>query len=63
MTSGYRPWSKFNAHSWSILNARRHVITLEANKAVVIEAIMLATEDGANAMSEVLKRFKLTEAP
>ena len=24
MTGGYRPWSKFNAHSWSILNARRH---------------------------------------
>jgi len=25
MTGGYRPWSKFNAHSWSLLNARRHV--------------------------------------
>ena len=24
MTGGYRPWSKFNAHSWSLLNARRH---------------------------------------
>jgi len=23
MTGGYRPWSKFNAHSWSLLNARR----------------------------------------
>ena len=37
------------------------VITFETNKAVVIEATMLATEDGATAMSEVLKRFKLTE--
>jgi len=24
MTSGYRPWSKFNAHQWSNLNARGH---------------------------------------
>jgi hypothetical protein len=23
MTGGYRPWSKFNAHSWSLLNARQ----------------------------------------
>ncbi len=23
MTGGYRPWSKFNAHSWSLLNAHR----------------------------------------
>ena len=37
------------------------VITFETNKAVVIEATMLATEDGATAMSEVFKRFKLTE--
>ena len=27
MTGGYRPWSKFNAHSWSLLNARRHAAT------------------------------------
>jgi len=27
MTGGYRPWSKFNAHSWSLLNARRQVTT------------------------------------
>ena len=26
MTGGYRPWSKFNAHSWSNLNARRHPV-------------------------------------
>jgi hypothetical protein len=23
MTGGFSPWSKFNAHSWSVLNARR----------------------------------------
>ena len=32
MTSGYRPWSKFNAHSWSILNARRQGFTFRKNK-------------------------------
>ena len=26
MTGSYRPWSKFNAHSWSNLNARRHPV-------------------------------------
>ena len=30
MTGGYRPWSKFNAHSWSILNARRHIDSLRS---------------------------------
>jgi hypothetical protein len=25
MTAGYHPWSKFNAHRWSVLNARRHI--------------------------------------
>ncbi len=24
MSGGYHPWSKFNAHRWSNLNARRH---------------------------------------
>lgn len=27
MSGGYHPWSKFNAHRWSNLNARRHYVT------------------------------------
>ena len=38
------------------------VITFEPNKAVVMETTTAVTEDGANALSEVLQRFKLTEA-
>jgi hypothetical protein len=26
MTGGFSPWSKFNAHSWSVLNAHRQAI-------------------------------------
>lgn len=49
----------FNA--LGLKNLTKVVITFEANKAVVVEATTLVTEDGATAMSEVLKRFKLTE--
>ena len=49
----------FNA--LGLKNLTKVVITFEANKAVVVEASTLLVEDGANAMSEVFKRFKLTE--
>jgi len=39
MTNGYRPWSKFNAHSWSVLNARRHVCILRLVITVFLQAI------------------------
>ena len=26
MSGGYHPWSKFNAHRWSDLNARRQIL-------------------------------------
>jgi len=28
MTGGFSPWSKFNAHNWSVLDARRHWASL-----------------------------------
>ena len=49
----------FNA--LGLKNLIKAVITFEVNKVVVVEATTLVTEDGATAMSEVLKRFKLTE--
>ena len=41
MTGGYRPWSKFNAHSWSLLNARRHAL-LDAGMGLVESIDILA---------------------
>ena len=35
MSGGYHPWSKFNAHRWSDLNARRQAPKLAAINAAL----------------------------
>ena len=37
MSGGYHPWSKFNAHRWSDLNARRQLSNMTEQNVAVID--------------------------
>jgi hypothetical protein len=53
MTGGFSPWSKFNAHSWSVLNARRHL---------AVKNFKNAPNNRANAIEE-MKKLERTMTP
>lgn len=46
MTGGYRPWSKFNAHSWSFLNARRQSGSFNSRPVVGSQTMNATTYNG-----------------
>ena len=40
MTSSYRPWSKFNRYTWSILDRRRQMVNLTTLAPDIVAAIL-----------------------
>jgi hypothetical protein len=54
MTRCFSPWSKFNAHNWAVLNARRHgMAKWVAKHSTLGDALLIESmEDWTNTQHE-----------